>query len=451
MINFYEEYVSTSYEAELGEEAISLRVGEESPDVGMIQSNRCAFITACNPRSRKVSDADNAERMTELESVLRNRGYDYYEGLGVPDNDDWDPEPSYLVVDVSKDEAVELGRKFGQNAVVYCHADGRPTLLDCRTPEEQLSSLIVGNTPLDRLLSALFARGLFLERNQQQVRFSDNSHSKDRNVAPELLRRCGLERTAEFIRPGPQDRGLLRRTLASDLEHRGPVDQVATGIMTWRSHWRQEGGPWVHQDWDTFVRRRHGPKVGVDILDAGTAAFVKSLNAAGAATLLSCAGRTHWMRGPRRYAHGRPTITFSGPYFTWWAKKVFQLLLIPGGTTTEENRQWPRRRAEESYFWSDDRLVVEPTENTQPHTWLVPIARLIYGNRRRLRSICEDVTARVDETDAEAEVDQRLNRLEVSLERTLNTREFDLTPWDERAEIDVHAWSRGQSELVQND
>jgi hypothetical protein len=127
------------------------------------------------------------------------------------------------------------------------------------------------------------------------------------------------------------------------------------------------------------------------------------------------------------------------------------LLLIPGGTTTEENRQWPRRRVEESYIWSDDRLVVEPTENTQPHTWLVPIARLIYGNRRRLRSICKDVTARVDEPDAEAEVDQRLNRLEVALERTLNTREFDLTTWDERAEIDVHAWSRGQSELVQND
>ena len=449
MIELYKEYVRTSYEAELGGETISLRIGEESPDVGVIQSNRWAFITACNPRSRKVSDRENADRMAELESVLSERGHKYYDGAGVPARDAWEPEPSFLVIGISDSEAAELGAKFDQNAIVFADSKGIPKLLDCRTPEGQLEDIVVGDAQLEQLLSALFARGLLLERDEVQVRFSDNVHGNDSDVLPWLLRRAGLGRTAEFMKDGPHDRELLVRILDSDLQHRGSVEDIAPGILTWRPHWTEVTEFRIKGDWGAFVTRRHGPKVGVGRLDAGIAAFVKGLNAAGAATRTSCAGRTYWTCKTRRHFRARPTITFPGPYFTWWARKVFKLLQIPGESEyhAEDSSQWLETNA--NYAWKDGELAVQPPERTQPHSWLVPIARLIYGNRRRLRSIRQDVTARIDETDEE--VEQQLIRLEVALERTLNAKEFDLTTWEDRAEIDVHAWSRGQSELVQSD
>ena len=77
-----------------------------------------AFVTACNPGSVRLPDEENGRRMTELESEVRKRGWTYYRGQGVGRDGRWPPEPSFLIVGIQWAAAVELGKRFGQNAVV---------------------------------------------------------------------------------------------------------------------------------------------------------------------------------------------------------------------------------------------------------------------------------------------------------------------------------------------
>lgn len=41
----------------------------------------------------------------------------------------WPPEKSLLILEIEREEAHELGRQFGQNAIVYGKSGGTPELL----------------------------------------------------------------------------------------------------------------------------------------------------------------------------------------------------------------------------------------------------------------------------------------------------------------------------------
>lgn len=45
-------------------------------------------------------------------------GFTAFEGAGIPDNSDWSPETSALILGISLDEAKKLGMKYEQNAIV---------------------------------------------------------------------------------------------------------------------------------------------------------------------------------------------------------------------------------------------------------------------------------------------------------------------------------------------
>lgn len=75
-----------------------------------------AFITAWNPFSRVLSDAENNHRHTCLKEAVRQ--YKFFEGEGVGAASTWPPERSLLILGIAKDVAVEIGRKYEQNAIV---------------------------------------------------------------------------------------------------------------------------------------------------------------------------------------------------------------------------------------------------------------------------------------------------------------------------------------------
>ena len=78
-------YRETDYRVTEGESFV-LRVDE--PCLGLLGLYRAkniscaAFITACNPFSRELTDAENAVRQTELAAELRRRSLSYIEGVG---------------------------------------------------------------------------------------------------------------------------------------------------------------------------------------------------------------------------------------------------------------------------------------------------------------------------------------------------------------------------------
>jgi hypothetical protein len=90
-----------------------------------------AFITAWNPGSRQLSAEENAARHAELLQAIEAGGWPHFDGAGIPARADWSPEASLLVLGISRDDAVALGRRFSQNAIVAGRRGGAAELIYC--------------------------------------------------------------------------------------------------------------------------------------------------------------------------------------------------------------------------------------------------------------------------------------------------------------------------------
>lgn len=103
-------------------ERVSIRCGQPCEPLDRLLAEvgveHWAFVTACNPRSRRLAAAANRARMAELEAVVRGRGFQCWPATGGDDSAAWPPEPSLLVLGMTEAEAVALGRGFQQNAVL---------------------------------------------------------------------------------------------------------------------------------------------------------------------------------------------------------------------------------------------------------------------------------------------------------------------------------------------
>ena len=114
-------YRTTRYVADLPDGEISLKVGLHSLDLDVVLEKHCvrswAFITAWNPFSKQLPEADNAFRHLQLLEAIS--GYEAYPGRGVPQDGDWPPEESLLILGLSRKQAIDIGKMFGQNAIVW--------------------------------------------------------------------------------------------------------------------------------------------------------------------------------------------------------------------------------------------------------------------------------------------------------------------------------------------
>ena len=74
-----------------------------------------SFLTAENPDGQKASPAYNKERNAELEKTLKNMNVGFRKVRGKFNSE----ERSFMVMIISKSEAVRLGDKYGQEAVIW--------------------------------------------------------------------------------------------------------------------------------------------------------------------------------------------------------------------------------------------------------------------------------------------------------------------------------------------
>jgi hypothetical protein len=125
-------YRETEYRV-TGEPSLVLRIGEYNESLSRLyKSNKldsCAFITACNPCSKSLSDAANVDRHVELGRDLQRRGLKFFQGEGKHPVGDWPGEASYLILGLSLVAAKILGKKYEQNAIVWCGSDALPQLV----------------------------------------------------------------------------------------------------------------------------------------------------------------------------------------------------------------------------------------------------------------------------------------------------------------------------------
>jgi hypothetical protein len=129
-------YLATDYEVAWADRRFVLRIGQVSAELRALYAETgCAtalFVTAFNPEGRSRPDAENAAAHESLRADLAGLGMRFAEGVGRAQAGDWMPEKSFLVLGIDRAAASSLGRRYGQDAVVWAAADAIPDLLVLR-------------------------------------------------------------------------------------------------------------------------------------------------------------------------------------------------------------------------------------------------------------------------------------------------------------------------------
>jgi hypothetical protein len=112
---------------------LTLRIAEPNDGLfGLFKANRsdtCAFVTACNPLGQLLGESENAHLQDQLAHELRFRSLSFIPGEGKHPVGDWPGEPSFLIFGLSLEAARSLGKRFEQNAIVWCGPDAIPQLV----------------------------------------------------------------------------------------------------------------------------------------------------------------------------------------------------------------------------------------------------------------------------------------------------------------------------------
>ena len=131
----FEAFRNTNFHAELPSGNVCIRIGAATSQLDALPQHESQhswlYITAHNPNGKTAPAVENERAQAELARELRSRGLSFYNGQGQGDVGDWPPEPSFLVIGASEPEALELGRRFGQAAVVVGERQQAARLLLC--------------------------------------------------------------------------------------------------------------------------------------------------------------------------------------------------------------------------------------------------------------------------------------------------------------------------------
>jgi hypothetical protein len=125
-------YLETDY-CVFGESPFVLRAGLANESLAKLyrrfKTNCGVFVTAFNPCSHDVGDAANKARQAELAKELNGRNLIFFDGIGKHPSGEWAAEPSYFVLGLSLETAKALGKKYDQNAIVWCGSEAIPELV----------------------------------------------------------------------------------------------------------------------------------------------------------------------------------------------------------------------------------------------------------------------------------------------------------------------------------
>ncbi len=110
-----------------------LRVGERSAALRALHARHgvecSAFVSACNPFSRRLEEACNAARHRALQQELARGQLSFIEGAGGHPDNGWPSEPSVLVLGLTLQAARALAERLEQNAFLWSAAEGVPRLV----------------------------------------------------------------------------------------------------------------------------------------------------------------------------------------------------------------------------------------------------------------------------------------------------------------------------------
>lgn len=167
-------------------EPIELRIGRVNENLkGLLEVfnvTTAAFITAFNPYSEVLSDAENEQAQNQLRMDIESLGYEGVLGFGQDIAEEWPREQSFLAVGITESQAEALADKYGQNGYVWIgstdalpvlrlrHPIGLPTVGDFA---QWLSTLPADLATKARTLSSLEQAWLMSVSEEEQAHWLD--------------------------------------------------------------------------------------------------------------------------------------------------------------------------------------------------------------------------------------------------------------------------------------
>jgi len=128
-----EAYMKTQYH--LSNTAIYIKIGALNGDLDsfLIDNNayNWCFISSDNPQSNLLTPEENEQQYQIFKKEMNDKGIRFWPGMGIGADNNWPPERSLLLLDVSKKVALELGKNYDQKAVVYGMINREAELLIC--------------------------------------------------------------------------------------------------------------------------------------------------------------------------------------------------------------------------------------------------------------------------------------------------------------------------------
>ncbi len=136
MINeeLLEKYQQTDYIID-DDPPLLVHIGEQNDGLRILFASfnveSAAFITAWNPGSKKLTLDENYDRQIDLLEDISSQRLNYFVGRGESQSGDWS-EDNYLILGVTRDDAIELAQRYEQNAIVWIPVSGVPELVICK-------------------------------------------------------------------------------------------------------------------------------------------------------------------------------------------------------------------------------------------------------------------------------------------------------------------------------
>ena len=125
-------YQQAIYEVYNDRQTIQLRIGEYSPQLNrLLEKYNCTtwtIITAFNPYSQRLSESENSQRHQSLIEFLQPLQLTIIDALGRDKSGSWTPEKSFFILGIDRLKAIDIGRNFEQNAIVYGELGKPPKL-----------------------------------------------------------------------------------------------------------------------------------------------------------------------------------------------------------------------------------------------------------------------------------------------------------------------------------
>lgn len=118
-------YQATTYRVSPTEKAAwVLRAGAPSPrelESWLIAERYSCWslLSACNPASCRLSEAENTERQVDLRACLIRENWRFFSGENQADANDWPPEANFWIPGMRRDTAERLASVYGQNAFLW--------------------------------------------------------------------------------------------------------------------------------------------------------------------------------------------------------------------------------------------------------------------------------------------------------------------------------------------